>query len=60
MQTSNGQVYRPSELLSALRNKIQECTDGGQHDSHELMRLLLECVRGEDVKVQISFHLRYL
>ncbi|XP_015604833.1 ubiquitin carboxyl-terminal hydrolase 16 [Cephus cinctus] len=51
MQTSNGhQPYRPSELLSSFRRKTLQCTDGGQHDSHELLRYLLELVRNEDLK----------
>ncbi|XP_014239092.1 ubiquitin carboxyl-terminal hydrolase 45 isoform X2 [Trichogramma pretiosum] len=50
MQQGEGQVYRPSELLNALRRKTMQCTDGGQHDAHELLRHLLECVRNEDVK----------
>lgn len=56
MQNSDGQVYRPSELLGALRKKTMQCTDGGQHDSHELLRHLLECVRNEDLKVKYSYY----
>ncbi|KAJ8673620.1 hypothetical protein QAD02_004882 [Eretmocerus hayati] len=50
MQNSNGKTYRPSDLLNSLRKKSMQCTDGGQHDSHELLKLLLEAVRTEDVK----------
>ncbi|XP_014210405.1 ubiquitin carboxyl-terminal hydrolase 16 isoform X2 [Copidosoma floridanum] len=50
MQNSNGQVYRPADLLTALRRRTMQCTDGGQHDSHELLRHLLEFVRNEDLK----------
>ena len=52
MQNSDGQVYRPTELLNSLRKKTMQCTDGGQHDSHELLRHLLELVRNEDVRVR--------
>lgn len=52
MQNSDGQVYRPTELLNSLRKKTMQCTDGGQHDSHELLRHLLELVRNEDVRVK--------
>ncbi|OXU25987.1 hypothetical protein TSAR_010811 [Trichomalopsis sarcophagae] len=50
MQKSDGQVYKPAELLNSLRKKTMACTDGGQHDSHELLRHLLELVRNEDVR----------
>ncbi|XP_076655681.1 ubiquitin specific protease 16/45 isoform X2 [Halictus rubicundus] len=51
MQNSDGQkCYRPSELLNSFKKKTMQCMDGGQHDSHELLRHLLELVRNEDVR----------
>ncbi|XP_033211505.1 ubiquitin carboxyl-terminal hydrolase 45 isoform X2 [Belonocnema kinseyi] len=51
MQSSNGQqTYSPRELLSSFRKKTMQCMDGGQHDSHELLRHLLEIVRNEDLR----------
>ncbi|KZC11572.1 Ubiquitin carboxyl-terminal hydrolase 45 [Dufourea novaeangliae] len=51
MQNSNGhQSYRPSELLNSFKKKTMQCMDGGQHDSHELLRHLLELVRNEDLR----------
>ncbi|XP_011498809.1 PREDICTED: ubiquitin carboxyl-terminal hydrolase 45 [Ceratosolen solmsi marchali] len=50
MQNSNGQVYNPLELLNSLRESTNQYTDGGQHDSHELLRHLLEQVRSEDLQ----------
>lgn len=52
MQNSNGETYKPSELLNSLRKKNTQCMDGGQHDSHELLRHLLEQVRSEDLRVR--------
>jgi ubiquitin carboxyl-terminal hydrolase 16/45 len=51
MQNSKGQVYKPSELLNSLRESTIQYMDGGQHDSHELLRHLLEEVRSEDLRV---------
>ncbi|XP_054002607.1 ubiquitin carboxyl-terminal hydrolase 45 isoform X6 [Hylaeus anthracinus] len=51
MQNSDGrQSYRPSELLNSFKKKTIQCMDGGQHDSHELLRHLLELVRNEDLR----------
>nr|XP_033336987.1 ubiquitin carboxyl-terminal hydrolase 16 isoform X1 [Megalopta genalis]XP_033336988.1 ubiquitin carboxyl-terminal hydrolase 16 isoform X2 [Megalopta genalis]XP_033336989.1 ubiquitin carboxyl-terminal hydrolase 16 isoform X2 [Megalopta genalis]XP_033336990.1 ubiquitin carboxyl-terminal hydrolase 16 isoform X1 [Megalopta genalis]XP_033336991.1 ubiquitin carboxyl-terminal hydrolase 16 isoform X2 [Megalopta genalis]XP_033336992.1 ubiquitin carboxyl-terminal hydrolase 16 isoform X2 [Megalopta ge len=51
MQNSDGQkCYCPSELLNSFKKKQMQCMDGGQHDSHELLRHLLELVRNEDLK----------
>ncbi|XP_043278379.1 ubiquitin carboxyl-terminal hydrolase 16 isoform X2 [Venturia canescens] len=44
------QVYVPNELLASFRKKTIQCMDGGQHDSHELLRHLLEIVRNEDLR----------
>lgn len=38
-------VYTPRKLLSALVNKLPQFGGGDQHDSHELLRHLLEAVR---------------
>lgn len=54
MQNTDGrQSYRPSELLNSFKKKTMQCMDGGQHDSHELLRHLLEIVRNEDLRVNI-------
>lgn len=51
MQNTNGyQTYTPLNLLCKLRKKSTQCVDGGQHDSHELLRHLLEIVRNEDLR----------
>lgn len=51
--TDERQSYRPSELLNSFKKKTTQCMDGGQHDSHELLRHLLEIVRNEDLRVSI-------
>lgn len=52
MQNTNGhQTYIPMNLLCKLRKKTTQCVDGGQHDSHEFLRHLLEIVRNEDLRV---------
>ncbi|XP_060813170.1 ubiquitin carboxyl-terminal hydrolase 16/45 isoform X1 [Bombus pascuorum] len=48
--TDERQSYRPSELLNSFKKKTTQCMDGGQHDSHELLRHLLEIVRNEDLR----------
>ncbi|XP_017752728.1 PREDICTED: ubiquitin carboxyl-terminal hydrolase 45 [Eufriesea mexicana] len=51
MQNTDGhQSYLPSELLDSFKKKTMQCMDGGQHDSHELLRHLLEIVRNEDLR----------
>ncbi|KAL6259987.1 hypothetical protein P5V15_009895 [Pogonomyrmex californicus] len=51
MQNTNGhQTYTPLNLLYKLRKKTTQCVDGGQHDSHEFLRHLLEIVRNEDLR----------
>nr|XP_050867488.1 ubiquitin carboxyl-terminal hydrolase 45 isoform X1 [Vespula vulgaris]XP_050867489.1 ubiquitin carboxyl-terminal hydrolase 45 isoform X1 [Vespula vulgaris]XP_050867492.1 ubiquitin carboxyl-terminal hydrolase 45 isoform X1 [Vespula vulgaris] len=44
------QSFSPQELLNTFKKKAMQCMDGGQHDSHELLRHLLELVRNEDVR----------
>ncbi|XP_012534901.1 ubiquitin carboxyl-terminal hydrolase 45 isoform X2 [Monomorium pharaonis] len=48
--TSGHQTYTPLNLLCKLRKKTTQCVDGGQHDSHEFLRHLLEIVRNEDLR----------
>ncbi|XP_014297700.1 ubiquitin carboxyl-terminal hydrolase 45 isoform X2 [Microplitis demolitor] len=51
MQNSNGnETYKPSILFNALKKKTTNCMDGNQHDSHELLRHLLELIRNEDLQ----------
>lgn len=45
MISGEGGVYTPRKLLSALVNKLPQFGGGDQHDSHELLRHLLEAVR---------------
>ncbi|KAL0129373.1 hypothetical protein PUN28_004220 [Cardiocondyla obscurior] len=40
----------PQDLLCKLKKKTTHCADGGQHDSHEFLRHLLEIVRNEDLR----------
>ncbi|XP_018403613.1 PREDICTED: ubiquitin carboxyl-terminal hydrolase 16 [Cyphomyrmex costatus] len=59
MQNTNGhQTYTPLNLLCKLRKKTTQCVDGGQHDSHEFLRHLLEIVRNEDLRRYQSIILR--
>lgn len=51
MQNSTGQqTHVPVDLLFTFKKKTMQCMDGGQHDSHELLRHLLEIVRNEDLR----------
>ncbi|KAK2585697.1 hypothetical protein KPH14_010311 [Odynerus spinipes] len=51
MQNCTSQhTFSPMELLNAFKKKAMQCMDGGQHDSHELLRHLLELVRNEDLR----------
>lgn len=45
------QTFVPQDLLTTFRKKSVQCMDGGQHDSHELLRHMLELVRSEDLRV---------
>ena len=59
MLNSDGrQAYHPSELLNSFKKKTMQCMDGGQHDSHELLRHLLELVRYEDLRRSQSIILK--
>ncbi len=44
LQKSGG-VYNPRELFHSLTTKCPQFSGGDQHDSHELLRHLLESVR---------------
>ncbi|KAL5278482.1 USP16 family protein [Megaselia abdita] len=47
---SGGGVFTPSKLLNKLTSKCPQFAGGDQHDSHELLRQLLESVRSEDLQ----------
>lgn len=44
LQVSGG-VFNPHSLFDNLTTKLPQFAGGGQHDSHELLRHLLESVR---------------
>lgn len=44
-------AVNPRSLLKALTNKCPQFEGGDQHDSHELLRHLLDSVYKEDLKV---------
>ncbi|XP_069700013.1 ubiquitin carboxyl-terminal hydrolase 16/45 isoform X2 [Periplaneta americana] len=50
LQSSKCDVYNPSRLLNKLIQRCPQFGGGEQHDSHELLRHLLEGVRTEDLK----------
>uniref|UniRef100_A0A1L8DTN2 Ubiquitin carboxyl-terminal hydrolase n=1 Tax=Nyssomyia neivai TaxID=330878 RepID=A0A1L8DTN2_9DIPT len=45
-----GGVYSPRKLFNQLTAKWPQFSGGDQHDSHELLRHLLESVRSEDLR----------
>lgn len=47
---SGGGVFSPSKLLRQLTGKWPQFAGAEQHDSHELLRHLLESVRSEDLR----------
>ncbi|GAB0094365.1 Ubiquitin carboxyl-terminal hydrolase [Sergentomyia squamirostris] len=47
---AGGGVYTPRKLLTQLISKWPQFSGGDQHDSHELLRHLLESVRSEDLR----------
>lgn len=51
LQSSQCGVFNPIRLLNKLIQRCPQFGDGEQHDSHELLRHLLEAVRTEDLKV---------
>ncbi|CAH2005134.1 unnamed protein product [Acanthoscelides obtectus] len=50
LQSGRAEVYNPRLLFSKLRTKMPQFGGGDQHDSHELLRHLLEAVREEDLR----------
>lgn len=50
LQTISGGVFTPRKLLQQLTSKWPQFGGGNQHDSHELLRHLLESVRSEDLR----------
>ena len=51
LQSSKCDVFNPTRLLNKLVQRFPQFGGGEQHDSHELLRHLLEGVRTEDLKV---------
>ncbi|KAF7266574.1 ubiquitin specific protease 16/45 isoform X2 [Rhynchophorus ferrugineus] len=50
LQNGRNEVYNPRNLLQKLGSRMPQFGSGEQHDSHELLRHLLEAVREEDQK----------
>lgn len=50
LQSGRKEVYVPRLLLSRLTQRMPQFAGGDQHDSHELLRHLLEAVREEDLR----------
>ncbi|XP_023016937.1 ubiquitin specific protease 16/45 isoform X2 [Leptinotarsa decemlineata] len=50
LTSGRSEVYTPRMLFSRLICKMPQFGGGDQHDSHELLRHLLEAVREEDLK----------
>lgn len=57
IQSGKTEVYSPRRLLSLLHSKCPQFAGYDQHDSHELLRQLLELVRTEDLQVWKCFFL---
>ncbi|XP_035780702.1 ubiquitin carboxyl-terminal hydrolase 45-like [Anopheles albimanus] len=53
-------VLSPKRLLNELANRWPQFGDGDQHDSHELLRHLLESVRSDDLRRYQSLILQSL
>lgn len=47
-------TFTPSALLDSLRKKCKMFIGYSQHDSHELLRHLMDSVRDDDLKVNIT------
>ncbi|XP_049532982.1 ubiquitin carboxyl-terminal hydrolase 45-like [Anopheles darlingi] len=61
MMTGRGVgVLTPKRLLNELANRWPQFGDGDQHDSHELLRHLLESVRSDDLRRYQSLILQSL
>lgn len=50
LQSGRPEVYNPRMLLGRLTQRMPQFAGGQQHDSHELLRHLLEAVREEDLR----------
>lgn len=50
LQSGRAEVYNPRMLFAKLTARMPQFGGGDQHDSHELLRHLLEAVREEDLK----------
>lgn len=52
-EITNGRdsTFTPSALLDSIRKKCKMFIGYNQHDSHELLRHLLDSVRDDDLKV---------
>lgn len=50
-------TFTPSVLLDSLRKKCKMFIGYSQHDSHELLRHLLDSVRDDDLKVNLKNYL---
>ncbi|XP_017770908.1 PREDICTED: ubiquitin carboxyl-terminal hydrolase 16 [Nicrophorus vespilloides] len=50
LQSGRPEVHNPRMLLSRLTQRMPQFGGGDQHDSHELLRHLLEAVREEDLR----------
>lgn len=50
LQSGRSDVFTPRLLLSRLTQRLPQFGGGDQHDSHELLRHLLEAVREEDLR----------
>ena len=60
LQSSKCDVYNPQRLLNKLTQRFPQFAGGEQHDSHEILRHLLEGVRTEDLKVCTFYDLLFL
>ncbi|KAG5888954.1 hypothetical protein JTB14_012213, partial [Gonioctena quinquepunctata] len=60
LRCGRSEVYTPRILLSRLIGKMPQFGGGDQHDSHELLRHLLEAVREEDLRRYRSIILQKL
>ncbi|XP_063244272.1 ubiquitin carboxyl-terminal hydrolase 16/45 [Bacillus rossius redtenbacheri] len=50
LRSDRAEVFVPRKLLSKLTQRWPQFAGGDQHDSHELLRHMLEGVRSEDLK----------
>ncbi|XP_034937290.1 ubiquitin carboxyl-terminal hydrolase 16 [Chelonus insularis] len=53
-------TYKPSELFNLLKKNSPQFSDGDQHDSHEVLRLMLELIRNEDLQRYQSLILKQI